>query len=31
MYEEKMKNVKEANGAGNKLKNILDEIQKLSV
>ena len=31
MYEDKMKNVKEANDAGNKLKNILDEIQKLSV
>ena len=31
MYEDKMKNVKEANEAGNKLKNILDEIQKLSV
>ena len=31
MYEEKMKDAKEANDAGNKLKNILDEIQKLSV
>lgn len=31
IYEDKMKDVKEANDAGNRLKNILDEIQKLSV